>query len=158
MNHLRGAPGAPISEALAATFAEQFARLFACPQLDSADQIFATDCAGQPVPASSRALDNFKAYALHFYEAAPDCNQIINQSLIAQDRLVLRVVYVGTQTGPLFGLPPTGQTVMMSGIGIFRFNDAGRAVENWALINVAGKLAQIGAFPISTDSFAQERF
>ncbi len=157
MTYLRGAPGAPISEALAAKFAEKFTQFFDCPQLDIADPIFATDYARQ-FAASNQALKNFKAHATCFYEAAPDFKQIVNQRLIAQDRLVLLVTYVGTQTRPLFSVSPTGQTITMSGIGIFRFSGAGIAVEHWALINVAGKLAQIGAFPVASGSFAQERF
>jgi hypothetical protein len=35
----------------------------------------------------------------------------------------------------------------MDGIGIFSFDENGLATENWAVLDVVGLLAQIGAFP-----------
>ena len=147
MNNPSQAPGAPISEALAADFAKRFTAFFDGPQLGIANEIFATDYVSHLPLAPDLPLENFKDYVASFYEAVPDFKQIVNQVIISKDRLVLHVTYVGTQTGPLFGVPPTGKNVAMNGIGIFRFNAAGLAVENWAVIDVAGMMAQIGAFP-----------
>jgi len=141
------ASGASISEAAAAAFAEKFTQFFDGPQLNVANEIFAIDFVSHLPLAPDLNLEPFKSYVAGFYEAMPDFQQVVNQIIVAKDRLILHVTYVGTHTGPLFGLPATGKPVAMNGIGIFRFNDAGLAVENWAVIDVAGLLAQIGAFP-----------
>ena len=43
----------------------------------------------------------------------------------------------GTNTGELWGLPPTGKTIDYETIGILRFRD-GQAVERWGLSDSAG--------------------
>ena len=139
--------GAPISAAAAAAFAEKFTQFFDGPQLNIANEIFAADFVSHLPLAPDLNLESFKGYVAGFYEALPDFQQVVNQTIIAKDRLILHVTYNGTHTGPLFGIPATGKPVAMNGIGIFRFNEAGLAVENWAVIDVAGLLAQIGAFP-----------
>ncbi len=139
--------GAPISDAAAAAFTEKFTQFFDGPQLNIANEIFAPNFVSHLPLAPDLNLESFKAYVAGFYEAAPDFQQVVNQIIVAKDRLILYVTYVGTHKGPLFGIPATGKPVAMNGIGIFRFNEAGLAVENWAVIDVVGMLAQIGAFP-----------
>ena len=60
MNRSRSTPGVPISEALAAKFAEKFNLFFDYPQLDIADEIFATDYAGQLARAHAPARQRLK--------------------------------------------------------------------------------------------------
>ncbi len=139
--------GAPISDAAAAAFAEKFTQFFDGPQLNIANEIFAAEFVSHLPLAPDLSLEAFKSYVAGFYEAIPDFTQTVNQIIVAKDRLILHVTYVGTHTGPLFGIPATGKAVAMNGIGIFSFNEAGLATENWAVIDVAGMLAQIGAFP-----------
>jgi SnoaL-like polyketide cyclase len=54
----------------------------------------------------------------------------------------------GTNTGPfdLFGLPPTGRPVTMTGQEIFRA-EAGKFAELWHLEDVPGMLRQLGLEP-----------
>jgi predicted ester cyclase len=92
-------------------------------------------------------LEAFKAYVASFYVGASDLKQTTNQVIIGKDRLILHVTYTGTHDGTLLGVPATGNAVSMNGIGIFRFNEDGLAVENWAVIDVGGVLAQIGGLP-----------
>ncbi len=61
--------------------------------------------------------------------------------------VVSYVTYTGTQDGALFGIPATGKKISIDGIGIFSFDKEGLVTENWAVIDVVGLLAQIGAFP-----------
>jgi predicted ester cyclase len=141
------APGAPISEEAAAAFAERFDAMFDEPNLDIADEIFAPEFVSHLPLAPELDLEAFKAYVASFYDAISDMTQEVNQVIVAEDRLILHVTYNGTHDGPLFGIPATGNPVSINGIGIFRFDENGMAVENWAVIDVVGLLAQIGAFP-----------
>lgn len=142
-------PGAPISEEAALAFVERFDAIFNEPNLDIADEIFAPDFVGHLPLAPELDREGWKAYVASFREGASDTTEQIHQVIVTEDRLVLHVTYNGTHDGTLFGVPATGNPISMNGIGIFRFNEEGLAVENWAVLDVAGVLAQIGAFPPS---------
>jgi steroid delta-isomerase-like uncharacterized protein len=60
------------------------------------------------------------------------------------DRIVARFVQRGRHAGALMGVPPTGRDVELSGITVLAFRD-GRVVERWAVADMLGLLAQIGA-------------
>ncbi len=128
-------------------FVEQFDAIFTGPNLPIADTIFAADFVGHLPLTPTLNRQGWKDYVASFYAAFSDLRETVNEVIIGEDRVVLYVTYTGTHDGPLFGIPATGKTVSMNGIGIFRFHDNGLVAENWAVIDVAGLLAQIGAFP-----------
>ncbi|MDQ5854090.1 MAG: ester cyclase, partial [Chloroflexota bacterium] len=52
----------------------------------------------------------------------------------------------GTQQGELFGIPPTGKPVTVSGMTMARIQD-GQGVEAWTQSDNLGVLQQLGAIP-----------
>ncbi|OLS99820.1 hypothetical protein BJF90_37980 [Pseudonocardia sp. CNS-004] len=48
--------------------------------------------------------------------------------------------------GPLMGVPPSGRTLVIDGINIFRIED-GRIVERWGRLDELGLLRQLGVVP-----------
>ncbi|HUR75176.1 MAG TPA: ester cyclase [Sporichthya sp.] len=67
--------------------------------------------------------------------------------MVAQDDLVAEhFVASGTHTGPLFGVAPTGATLTLAGINLFRVRD-GRIVERWGTLDQLGMLRQLGLAP-----------
>lgn len=136
-----------ISEDAVMTFVERFDAIFDGPNVDLADEIFAPNFIGHLPLAPELDRQGWKDYVSSFYVGLPDITQEVNQVIIGEDRLVLHVTYTGTHTGVLLGLPPTGNPVIMEGIGIFRFDENGQVAENWAVIDIGGVLAQIGALP-----------
>ncbi len=137
----------PMSEEAVMHFVEQFNAIFDGPNLGIADEIFAPDFVGHLPLTPALDRQGWKDYVASFYAAFSDLRETVNEVIIGEDRVVLYVTYTGTQDGPLFGIPATGKPVSMDGIGIFRFDANGQVAENWAVIDVAGMLAQIGAFP-----------
>lgn len=93
--------------------------------------------------------EGLKSYIAGFYVGSSDLRQHIDKVIVREDHLVLRVHYTGTHDGPMMGVPATGRAVKIDGIGIFRFNEEWKVAENWAVIDVAGLLAQIGALPVA---------
>jgi predicted ester cyclase len=136
-----------MTEEDAERFAERFDAIFDGPSLEIADEIFADDFVAHLPLAPEVDLEGWKAYVGSFYAAFSDLTQEVNEVIVAGNQVVVRVTYTGTHDGPLFGIPATGNTVVMNGVGIFTFNADGLAVENWANLDVVGVLAQIGAFP-----------
>lgn len=57
-----------------------------------------------------------------------------------------RVVFRGTQTGDLMGIPPTGRFVNVLAIIIDQFAD-GKIIESWRLFDQMGMMQQLGLTP-----------
>jgi steroid delta-isomerase-like uncharacterized protein len=84
-----------------------------------------------------------RVFAL-FQEAFPDVRHTIEDLVSEGDRVVARVTTRATHTGQLFGHPPTGRAVTLTGITIFRIVD-GLIAERWA--EGASLLEQLGIAP-----------
>jgi predicted ester cyclase len=136
-----------LSEEAAMAFAERFNAIFDGPSLEIADEIMAENFVAHLPLAPQLDRQGWKDYVASFYEGLPDLKETVNKVIVGDDRVVLYVTYTATHDGPLFGIPATGNPVTFDGIGIFRFDENGLAVENWAVVDVVGIMAQIGAFP-----------
>jgi steroid delta-isomerase-like uncharacterized protein len=76
------------------------------------------------------------------------------QDLIAEgDRVVVRWVQQGTQSGTFMGIPPTGRQYTFAGIDIHRLRD-GLMVEHWHVVDLFGLLQQLGAIPAPSTATA----
>jgi len=82
-----------------------------------------------------------EAFAV-FQRAFPDTRHTIEDLVAEGDRVVARVSAQATHSGELFGHPPTGRRVTLTGIAIYRIVD-GRIAERWAEQGV-GLLEQLG--------------
>jgi predicted ester cyclase len=125
------------------TFIERFAAIFDGSRVDVAEDIFASDFIGHLPLAALVDREGGKAYIRSFFAIISDLSQQIDEVVIGEDRLILRVTFSGTHSGSLFGIPATGVPVTIDGIGIFRFNDEGQAAEIWAVVDVIGLLVQV---------------
>jgi predicted ester cyclase len=63
--------------------------------------------------------------------AHPDLRFTIDDLVAEADRVTIRWTLRGTNTGPMFGRPPSGLPVELRAIVIFRIAD-GRLAERWA--------------------------
>jgi steroid delta-isomerase-like uncharacterized protein len=80
--------------------------------------------------------------------AFPDAHFLIEDSIAAGDRVVIRWTGRATHTGTFWGIPPTGRLVTWSGVTIHRFV-AGKIVEVWIHADALRLLQQLesGATP-----------
>ena len=62
------------------------------------------------------------------------------------DRVIMRFIGTGTQTGPLGGLPATGKKVTITGMRMFRIQH-GRITDTWVNYDELGLLQQLGVVP-----------
>jgi predicted ester cyclase len=60
----------------------------------------------------------------------PDLKSIVEQLITVDDKVILRLRWTGTHTGPYLGVAPTGERVDVRGMTIWRFED-GKVVEDW---------------------------
>jgi predicted ester cyclase len=143
------APTFVLNRQSAERFAEKFDAIFN-EDLDITDQVFSPYFIGHLPLAPNLDRQGWKDYVTSFRAGVSDLRQETHEVFLAGDYVIMRVTYHGTHDGMLFGVPATGKAVMMTGIGVFRFDDDGLAIENWAELNVAGVMAQIGALPAVT--------
>jgi predicted ester cyclase len=77
----------------------------------------------------------------------PDLAVSVTGQDAAGDVVTSRWVARGVHHGALLGIPPTGRTVVVTGVSFARFTD-GQLVEEWIEIDVARLLRQLGQGPL----------
>ncbi len=90
--------------------------------------------------------ESFADFLQLVLKALPDYRIQIEDIFAAEDRLAMRFTASGTHQGELLGYAPTGKTVKINQINLYRF-DGDKLAETWQLMDVAGFLRQIGALP-----------
>ena len=97
------------------------------------DEFLAPDfLSHNPSPGFGTDREGQKGAFAHFLAATPDGYHIIEDMVAEEDKVVTRVTAVGTHTGELFGIPPTGKQFTMAGIAVHRLRD-GKIVEHWQI-------------------------
>ncbi|MCC7540197.1 MAG: ester cyclase [Deltaproteobacteria bacterium] len=97
----------------------------------------------QPFPGHPGTRDGFKAGLAEMRAAFPDLRVNVEDVIEEGDKIALRVVMTGTQTGGFMGAPPSGRTIRVEGIDVVRVC-AGKMVEHWGLMDTPTMLEQLG--------------
>ena len=109
------------------------------------EQLLAPDVVDHnPMPDQSPGVEGFKQWMSAARASFPDLAGTIEDLVAEGDRIVGRVTWRGTQTGPFVGVGPTGKTVSFTAIHIVRLVD-GRIAEWWGVADLLGALEQVGA-------------
>lgn len=90
--------------------------------------------------------EGLKQFISMYRTAYPDTHFTIEDQIAEGDKLATRWTVYGTHQGPLFGIPPTGKQVKVSGITINRYEN-GKTVESWFSYDALGQLQQLGVIP-----------
>lgn len=88
----------------------------------------------------------FKQWVIGTKAIFSDTNIAIKDTIAEGNKVVIRWVMGGIQTGKYAGIPPTGQAFTISGISIYRIED-GKIVEDWSNTDMLGLMQQLGAIP-----------
>lgn len=125
-------------------FIPRFTDMVNKPDLDIADEIFASDFVAHVpmMPLLNRAA--FKSFMKSFYEAFPDFRMQINDSIVTSHRLILRVTYSGTHWGDFLGITATGYQITLPTISVFRI-EKNLITENWTEMDIFGVVGQISS-------------
>jgi len=99
-----------------------------------------------PSPGFTPDLEGLKQAYDHFLAASPDGYHIVEDMIAEEDKVMTRVSAYGTQTGELFGIPPTGKQMRMTGIAVHRIAN-GKIVEHWSELDNLGLMQQLGVVP-----------
>ena len=96
-----------------------------------------------PSPGFTPDLEGLKQAYNHFLAANPDGYHVVEDMIAEGDKVMTRLSAYGTQTGELFGIPPTGKQVSMTAIAIHRVAN-GKIVEHWSELDNLGMMQQLG--------------
>jgi predicted ester cyclase len=99
-----------------------------------------------PFPGASRGRDGMQLAADMFRQACPDWHSDVDQLVAEDDVVVERFTASGTHRGELMGVAPTGKTLVLTGIQIFRI-EGDKIVERWGQLDQLGLARQLGLAP-----------
>lgn len=123
-----------------------FDAMFNIPDLTLADAIFAPHFVAHTPMMPDLNRSNFTGFIQSFFESFSDFIMEINDCIVTDDRLVLRVTYYGTHNGSFLGIAGTGRLISMPAICILHIQN-NLVVENWMEIDVFDVLRQISELP-----------
>jgi steroid delta-isomerase-like uncharacterized protein len=99
-----------------------------------------------PFPGAPDGPEGIRQAAVMFRNALPDWHSEVDQLVAEGDIVVERFTASGTHRGVLMGVQPTGKTLVLAGINVFRI-DGDRIVERWGRLDHLGLLRQLGLIP-----------
>jgi C-1 hydroxylase len=115
--------------------------------LDRFDDLMAESCqltvGGATISCSPAAT---RAIAEHWLAGFPDYRFQLLDLIAEGDKVVARMPFSGTQTGPVLDLAVTGRSVQVSEIVIFRIA-GGKIIEAWEEYDEFGMRRQLGVLP-----------
>ena len=77
------------------------------------------------------------------WEAFPDITVNVEETMVARDKIISKMIYKGTHDGEFCGIPATGNKFEISGINIIRIKN-GKIVEEWEAFDMLGLMMQLG--------------
>ena len=97
-------------------------------------------------PQPVRGAEGLKQSFQPFRSAFPDLHFTIEDIIGEGDTVAVRQTGRGTHQGELFGIPPTGKQLTVTGMTCHKFVN-GKPVENWVNADNLGMLQQLGVIP-----------
>lgn len=94
-----------------------------------------------------QGLDGYLQILGMMRSAFPDIQWTIKETIAEGDKIVARFETRGTHNGPFMGVAPTGKSICMTALNIYRFED-GKIVEELGQPDIFGLMVQIGAIPV----------
>jgi steroid delta-isomerase-like uncharacterized protein len=131
------------NEALVRRFFEEFCNE---RRAEVADEIIASDYVSHgPQAPPAEGPEGVKA-RVGVYQESVHGHWRVDELLCTGDRVVARWTGTGTHRGELMGIPPTGKSIEVDAISVFRIAD-GKIAEEWTVWDALGLLQQVGAVP-----------
>ena len=123
--------------------------LFTKGDLGAVDEYLAEDFVNNDPPFGASAdREGMRSAGAMFRAAFPDWHSDLHLLVGEEDIVVELFTASGTQRGEMMGVAPSGQTVSLRGINIFRIAN-GKIVERWGRLDDLGVLQQLGIVTLS---------
>ncbi|HUS69661.1 MAG TPA: ester cyclase [Anaerolineae bacterium] len=117
-------------------------------KIELVDELVASDFVAHDLPPEmAHGPEGYKEYVRANRAAFPDGQDVIQDIIAEDDKVVVRYIGRATHRGDLMGFKATGKRVEVPGVEIFRVV-SGRIKETWSLWDTFGFLEQIGAISL----------
>ncbi len=121
--------------------------LFSEGDINAVDDYLAQDFVNHDPPFGvSPDREGMRSAGAMFREVFPDWHSDLHLLVGENDLVVESFTASGTHRGEIMGVTPTGDTIKLQGINIFRIHD-GRIIERWGRLDDLGFLQQLGVAP-----------
>ncbi len=98
---------------------------------------------GNPLRADQTSgYEGMRELIKSYKEAAPDAHFTITHLFADENRVAIRYEVVATQTGAMFGIPPTGRKFNSTGIVLYDMKD-GRIEVSWQELDLSSIIRQL---------------
>ena len=116
--------------------------------VDLADELYSPDYVTHSVgPDLPPTLEGLKTFIRALRQGIPDLQCPVEEVVAEGNRVAGRFRLQGTHAGTLFGIPASGKPINVGVMVIARFDEAGKWVEDWAVVDQIGLLQQLGVVP-----------
>jgi steroid delta-isomerase-like uncharacterized protein len=130
-----------------ATVARVYQEIFDVNDITAIDKLFAPDIIiHDPIMGDAQGIEAYRQLASFFLSAFPQENTELQVFVAEGDYVAVLHVHHAVNTGSFMGMPPTGITVHVPGLELYRFQD-GKIVEFWRHDDDAGLMRQLGLTP-----------
>ena len=134
------------NKAIARRFLEE---VFGQGKLAVADEILAPDHVDHgpgALPGMPPGPEGSKMLVTGYRNAFPDIHFTIDEQIAEGDKVVTRWTGHATHKGELAGIPATGKSATVTGMGVDRIVN-GKIVESWGIFDQFGMMQQLGVIP-----------
>lgn len=106
------------------------------------DEIFARDYVGH-LPGQEFGFGDLVSHLANLRKAFPDAHLVVEDTIEADPKAVIRWTFSGTQNGEYMGTPASGRRFQVGGLSLLRF-ESGMLAEEWIHWDVLGHFTQLG--------------
>ena len=139
------------NKAIARRFLEE---VFGQGKLAVADEIVAPDHVDRgpgALPGVPHGPEGSKMLVTGYRNAFPDIHFTIDEQIAEGDKVVTRWTGHATHKGELAGIPATGKSATVTGMGVDRIVN-GKIVESWGIFDQFGMMQQLGVIPVASQA------
>tara|TARA_R110001599_G_scaffold353880_1_gene601902 strand:+ start:9288 stop:9617 length:330 start_codon:yes stop_codon:yes gene_type:complete len=94
-------------------------------------------------PGGPHDREGLKLENALYHQAFPDLQFVVEDVLAEGDKVSVRFITKGTNTGPLMGMTATGHQMEVQGLGIYQLVDE-QITKDWMEFNELGMKQQLG--------------
>lgn len=126
-----------------------YKEIFDVNDITAIDKLFAPDVIiHDPLMGDQRGIEAYRQLANFFLIGFPQENTDLRLFVAEGEYVTILHTHNAVNTGSFMGMPPTGKTVHVSGLELYRIVD-GKIVEFWRHDDDAGMMRQLGMLPES---------
>lgn len=124
-----------------------FEEIYSRGNLDLIDELVSPNVVNHTAPPGlPPGTEGFKQQVSMIRNAMPDLQSNVDDLIAEGDKIVTRWTGTGTHLGEMMGIPPTGNTIVVSGVNVERIAN-GKVVEHWSVFDQLDFMQQLGAIP-----------